>query len=91
MSTFKPFQLPVGRRIFAALALMMSAATVSAASIDLGSASIADLQSAMSAGTLTSEKLVQLYLARIDAYDKQGLKQVGISKKYVNRAFRSIC
>ena len=40
--------------------------------IDLDSASIADLNAAFAAGTLTSEQLVQLHLSRIHAYDKQG-------------------
>jgi amidase len=40
--------------------------------IDLDAATIADLNAAFGAGTLTSERLVQLHLARIDAYDKQG-------------------
>ena len=35
-------------------------------------ASIADLQVAMEAGQVTSERLVELYLARIEAYDDQG-------------------
>jgi amidase len=43
-----------------------------AANIDLTEATTADLQAAMNKGTLTSEKLVQLYLKRIEAYDKQG-------------------
>ncbi len=42
------------------------------ASLDLSTATIADIQAAMDAGTLSSEKLVKLYQARIDAYDKQG-------------------
>ena len=42
------------------------------ASIELTNASIADLQAAFAAGALTSERLTQLYLARIDAYDKKG-------------------
>jgi amidase len=40
--------------------------------LDITTATIADLQSAMSQGTLTAEKLTKLYLARISAYDKQG-------------------
>jgi amidase len=40
--------------------------------INLETATIADLQAAMSKGTLTAEKLTQLYLARIAAYDAQG-------------------
>jgi len=53
------------------LALSLAPLTLSAA-LDLETATIADLQGAMKAGTLTSEKLVQAYLARIAAYDKQG-------------------
>jgi amidase len=40
--------------------------------LDLESATIADLNAAFKKGTLTSEKLTDLYLARIAAYDKQG-------------------
>ena len=55
-------------------ALMMNApAPVSAErAIDLDSATIADLNAAFSAGTLTAERLVQMCLARIQAYDRQG-------------------
>lgn len=42
------------------------------ASLELSTATIADLQAAMDKGALTSEKLTQLYLARIDAYDQKG-------------------
>src|SRR4051812_44751066 len=42
------------------------------AALDLSTATIADLESAMATGALTSEKLTQLYLERIAAYDKQG-------------------
>lgn len=40
--------------------------------IDLDTATIADLNAAFQAGTLTSEKLVEMFLARIQAYDRQG-------------------
>ncbi len=46
--------------------------TALAQEIDLDSATIAHLNAAMDAGTLTSERLVQLSLARIDAYDHKG-------------------
>ena len=39
---------------------------------DLQTATIADINAAFDAGALTSERLVELYLARIEAYDKQG-------------------
>ncbi len=42
--------------------------------IPLASATIADLNAAFKAGTLSSEQLVKMYLARIDAYDKHGPK-----------------
>jgi len=56
--------------LFASIALV--AAPLRADSIDLATATIADLQAAMAKGTLTSEKLTQIYLARIAAYDQQG-------------------
>ena len=49
-------------------------ASLYAATIDFDAATIADLNAAFKAGTLTSEKLVELCLARIEAYDKQGPK-----------------
>ncbi len=39
---------------------------------DVMEASVMDIQNAMAAGTLTAEQLVEMYLARIDAYDKNG-------------------
>jgi amidase len=42
------------------------------AELNLTTATVADVQAAFKAGTLTSEKLTSLYLARIAAYDKQG-------------------
>jgi amidase len=43
-----------------------------ATTFDLTSASIADIRAAFEAGALTSERLTQLFLARIEAYNKQG-------------------
>lgn len=43
-----------------------------ASTFDLQTATLEDVNKAFDAGALTSEKLVQLYLARIDAYDKKG-------------------
>ncbi len=45
-----------------------------AAPLELATATIPELQAAMQQGTLSSEKLMQLYLARIKAYDQQGPK-----------------
>lgn len=45
-----------------------------AATFDLTSASIADINAAFDAGALTAERLTELYLARIEAYNKNGPK-----------------
>jgi amidase len=58
--------------IAAALAALLMLPDVQAAELDLTTASIADLNAAFDAGALTSEKLVQMYLKRIAAYDDQG-------------------
>jgi amidase len=59
-----------------AISLLFFSTTVSAAayagSFNLSTASIADINAAIDAGALSSEKLVDLYLRRIAAYDKQG-------------------
>ncbi len=56
------------------IASLLAAAVALAAprKIDLDAATIADLNAAFDAGTLTSEKLVQLSLARIQAFDHRG-------------------
>lgn len=56
----------------AGLALAVLGPREALAEVDLSTATIADLQRAMDAGTLTSERLVRMYLARIEAYDKKG-------------------
>lgn len=43
-----------------------------AAEINLADATIADLDATFAKGSLTAEKLTEVYLARIAAYDKQG-------------------
>jgi amidase len=54
-----------------ALGLAVPARTLGQ-TLDLHAATVADLNRAFDAGTLTAERLVQLCLARIKAYDKQG-------------------
>ena len=58
--------------LLATLLLAMPAPVSAGKVIDLDSATIADLNAAFKAGTLTAEKLVQMCLARIQAYDRQG-------------------
>ena len=48
--------------------------SAAAAEFDLSTATIADINAATDAGALSSEKLISLYLKRIEAYDKQGPK-----------------
>jgi amidase len=55
----------------ALLSLTMTQGSAAGA-VEYDQATIADLSAAMTAGTLTSEKLVQLCLARIDAFDRRG-------------------
>jgi len=57
---------------FSLLVLRLPVSPARAATLDLTTATIADLNAALSSGAFTSEKLVELYLARIAAYDKQG-------------------
>ncbi len=61
-------------RRFVLLAVLFASALASASTqaVDFDAATVADLNAALNAGTLTSEKLVQLCLARIKAYDHQG-------------------
>lgn len=47
-------------------------ARLAAATFELTTATVADIEKAMAAGAITAEKLVELYLARIEAYDQQG-------------------
>src|SRR5213594_356804 len=61
-----------GRMTFGVALLLCNICAASAKDIDLDRATIADLNAAFNAGTLTSEKLVQLCIARIQAYDREG-------------------
>jgi len=54
------------------LALAAPAAQGRAQTIDLAAATVEDLNRAFDAGTLNSERLVRLYLDRIEAYDQKG-------------------
>ena len=53
-------------------AILVALAPVLAKTIDIDAATIAQLNAAFDAGTLTSEALVQMCLARIAAYDRKG-------------------
>jgi Asp-tRNA(Asn)/Glu-tRNA(Gln) amidotransferase A subunit family amidase len=53
-------------------AAMASTSTPPATQFDLQTATLEDINKAFDAGALTSEKLTQLYLKRIEAYDKRG-------------------
>ncbi len=55
-----------------AAALLLSPSPLTAQAVDLDSVTIQQLAAAMDAGTVTSERLVQLGLARVDAFDDRG-------------------
>lgn len=62
---------------FAAICALLGVllpAPVDAKQVEFDHATIAELQAAMAGGTLTAEKLTQLCLARIDAFDRKGPK-----------------
>src|SRR5215203_4235486 len=55
------------------IAIGLSVSPLSAQrTMDLDALTIADVNTALANGTLTSEKLVQMFLARIEAYDRRG-------------------
>src|SRR5262249_8117288 len=66
MSRTRPLLAIVAATVVFALAPAL------AKTIDVDSATVAELNAAFDAGTLTSEKLVQICLARIAAYDRKG-------------------
>jgi len=68
----KHFNLTCFTLAAAAAALAFTTPVVRAAEFDLSTATIQDINAAFAAGALTSEKLTQLYLARIAAYDQTG-------------------
>ena len=64
---------PLARAAALVLASTLTFGTVSAQrTVNLDEITIADVNAAFANGTLTSERLVQLFLARIQAYDRQG-------------------
>lgn len=60
--------------LWVVLAMLRLGGLASAAQLELTTASAAELQEAMAKGALTSERLVSLYLARVEAYEKKGPK-----------------
>jgi amidase len=63
------FALPYGSAEFKTVAAPIQA---QGRSFDLLASSVTDIQQAVAAGALTYEKLVQLYLNRIETYNKKG-------------------
>jgi amidase len=64
---------PAARCAILVLAVALSVSTLSAQrAIDLDAATIADVNAAFAKGTLTSERLTEMFLSRIDAYDRKG-------------------
>lgn len=60
------------RNALACAVLAVLGTATNAASIDLSHATLKEINEAFEKGTLTSERLVSMYLKRIDAYDDKG-------------------
>src|SRR4051794_25922673 len=60
------------RSVALTLALATATLPAHAATLNLQTATIADLDAAMASGKVTSEQIVSAYLKRIEAYDKKG-------------------
>ena len=67
-------RISIRRSLVVWLAATVLPAGMGAQSLPLSEATIADINAAFDAGSLTAERLVELYLARIEAYDDQGPK-----------------
>jgi amidase len=66
---------PVSNRSLIGTVLLLSIwQSANAETLDLTTASIAQINAAIDAGVLTSEQLVRLYLKRIEAFDENGPK-----------------
>src|SRR5215831_8983839 len=55
-----------------AIATLVAPGSAFARTIDFDAATIADINAAFDAGTLTSESLTRMCLARVDAFDRKG-------------------
>jgi amidase len=73
MNPHRPLRLaPSGILLFTLAGIFSAPAAAASQSLRLPEATIEDLNAAFDAGTLTSEGLIELYLARIEAYDQAG-------------------
>ena len=80
--------IPLGTRADTQRRGAEPAVAATLAAFDVVEKSIAELQDAMAAGTVTSRQLVDIYLARIAAYDKQGPALNAIAARQSRRASR---
>lgn len=73
-------------RIASWLCAIATTTTGAAATFDLSSATIPDINAAYKAGALTSEKLTRLYLARIEAYEPTLHAVINLNPKALDEA-----
>ncbi len=87
-SSLDSFRRPTvfARAIRILLFTVAGAPCLPAATLQLDSATISDLNAAIDAGALTSEKLVQLYLARIEAYEPKLNAIITLNRKATEEA-----
>ena len=74
MTIFRALRFKASTALVLAAFVSSVASPAKAAEFDLTSATIFEIQEAMTAGSLTSERLTELVLARIEAYEEEGPK-----------------
>ena len=74
MTIFRALRFKASTALVLAAFVSSVASPAKAAKFDLTSATIFEIQEAMTAGSLTSERLTELVLARIEAYEEEGPK-----------------
>src|SRR5438093_930022 len=74
LPVFQEASMPRTHRLWVAIAVatLLPLGSATARTIDVDAATIADINAAFDAGTLTSEALTRMCLARIDAFDRNG-------------------
>src|SRR5438094_943967 len=74
LPVFQEASMPRTHRLWVAIAVatLLPLGSATARTIEVDAATIADINAAFDAGTLTSEALTRICLARIDAFDRNG-------------------
>ena len=76
----------LGAAVALTLTLSFGATLAQAATLDIKTASIADFNAAYASGKVTSAKVVEAYLKRIEAFDKKGPTIKSVSNLLIAQA-----